>query len=252
MRKNRLLEKLRAGKPAYGIWLCVGSPLLAEEAAHMGFDWVLVDAQHGYWGYEAMISAFQAIGQTETELVARAVYNDPAQIGAILDAGAMSVIVPMVNSREEAQRAAAAMRYPPEGTRSAGGSRLMLYGSDYFEKANSEIMVAVMIETREAAERADDILSVPGIDCCMIGSGDLAISMGMFGRETEEHERVMQRVLEAGKRHGVAMGFPAGTVEEALKRADQGFQLVTCGSDIGAFSEGLRHAVQDLKARGRL
>lgn len=252
MRKNRLLEKLRTGKPAFGIWLTVGSPILAEEAARAGFDWVLVDTQHGYWSPDALINAFQVIGQTETELVARAAWNDPARIGSVLDAGALSVIVPMVNTREEAERAVAAVRFPPKGTRSAGGSRVLLHSPHYFNEANDEIMLTVMIETREAAGRADEILSVPGVDACLIGSGDLAISMGMFGKETEEHEEVMRKVREAGRRNGVFMGFPAGNVGEALRRAGQGFQLLTCGSDIGAFWEVVRHTVQDLEAHGHL
>lgn len=252
MRKNRLLQKLRSGQPAFGIWLCVGSPVLAEEAAHMGFDWALLDAQHGHWGYETMLNACQVVGLAETELVIRAPYNDPAQIGLVMDAGTLSVIVPMVNSPEEAQRAVSAARYPPEGIRSAASSRVFLYGSDYLEKANEEIMVTIMIETQEAAERADEILSAPGVDGCLIGPSDLAISMGVFGKETAEHEALIQRVLEAGKRHSVIMGFPSGSVEEALTRADQGFQLLTCGSDIGAFKEGLGRAVQDLKVQGKL
>jgi 4-hydroxy-2-oxoheptanedioate aldolase len=252
MRKNRLLSKLRSGQPSFGIWLCVGSPILAEEAAHLGFDWVLLDAQHGYWGHDAMLNACQVVGPTDTDLVIRAPYNDPAQIGIVMDAGTLSIIVPMVNSPEEARRAVAAARYPPEGTRSAASSRVFLYGSDYIQKANDEIMVTVMIETREAAERADEILSVRGVDACLIGPGDLALSMGMFGRETAEHEALIQRVLKAGQKHGVIMGYPSGTVEEALKRADQGFQLLTCGSDIGAFKEGLGRAVQNLKGRGCL
>lgn len=252
MRKNRLLSKLRSGQPAFGVWLCVGSPILAEEAAHLGFDWALLDAQHGHWGYETMLNACQVLGLAETELVIRAPYNDPAQIGLVMDAGTLSVTVPMVNSREEAQRAVAAARYPPQGMRSAASSRVFLYGSDYLEKANEEIMVTIMIETQEAAERADEILSTPGVDGCLIGPSDLALSMGVFGRETKEYEALIQRVLKAGKRHGVIVGFPAGTVEEALKRADQGFQLLTCGSDIGAFWEVMRRSVKDLKARGSL
>lgn len=246
MRKNRLLSKLRSGQPAYGVWLSVGSPLLAEEAAHMGFDWVLLDAQHGHWGYEPLLNAFQVVEPTGTEMVARVPWNDPSQIAAILDAGTLCIIVPMVNSPEEARAAVAAARYPPEGRRSAASIRVFRYGSDYIEKANGEVMITIMIETREAAERADEILSVPGIDCCLIGPGDLAISMGMFRRETEEHEALIQKILAAGKRHNVIMGFPAGTVEEAKKRASQGFQLLTCGSDIGAFRGGLSRAVQEL------
>lgn len=252
MRKNRLLEKLRTGKPAFGIWLSAGSPILAEEAAHLGFDWVLLDTQHGHWGYDAMLNAFQVVSPTDTEMVTRVAWNDPSQIGTTLDAGTLSIIVPMVNSREEAQRAVAAARYPPQGMRSAASIRVFRYGSDYIHKANEEVMLTIMIETREAAQQADEILSVPGIDCCLIGPGDMAISMGTFGKESAEHEALIQKILEAGKRHNVIMGFPAGTVEEALKRASQGFQLLTCGSDIGAFWEVLRRSVKDLKARESL
>ena len=247
MRKNQLLAKLRAGEPVYGSWLTTGSPVLAEMAAQVGFDWLLLDTQHGYWTYEATINAFQVIGPTETVPVARVAWNDMALIGRLLDAGALGIVVPMVNSREEAERAAAAMRYPPEGQRSAGGSRLRLYGDDYFPNANSEVMLAVMIETRGAAERAEEILSVPGVDGCFIGPGDLGLSMGTFGRESEEHEAVLGKVLAAGNTCGVPVGLPCTNVQDAKRRAEQGFRLLTCASDIGACMEGLNRAFEELK-----
>ena len=247
MMTNKLLARLRAREAAYGVWLTVGSPILAEEAALLGFDWVLLDTQHGYWGREAMINAFQVIGHTQTSLVTRVAWNDPGLIGPILDAGSLSVVVPMVNSREEAERAVAAVRYPPKGMRSGGGSRIKLYGADYYEKANGEVMVAVMIETREAVAHAEEILSVPGVDCCFIGAGDLAFSMGVFPNLSAEHEAAIQKVLSVGRSNGVVMGFPCANVKDALKRAGQGFQLLTCGSDIGAFKEGMVRTLKELK-----
>jgi 4-hydroxy-2-oxoheptanedioate aldolase len=199
-----------------------------------------------------MLQAFQVVGPTDTEMVARVPWNDPAHIGQTLDAGTLSIIVPMVNSPEEARAAVAAARYPPQGGRSAASIRVSRYGPDYIAEANHEVMLTIMIERPEAAQQADEILSVPGIDACLIGPGDLAIAMGTFRIESAEHEALIQKILEAGKRRGVIMGYPAGTVEEALKRASQGFQLLTCGSDIGAFWEVLRRSVKDLKARGRL
>ena len=247
MRQNRALAKLRAGEAIYGSWLTTGSPVLAEMAAQVGFDWLLLDTQHGYWTYEATLNAFQVIGATETVPVARVAWNDMALIGRLLDAGALGIVVPMVNSREEAERAAAAMRYPPEGQRSAGGSRLRLYGDDYFPNANAEVMLAVMIETREAAERAEEILSVPGVNGCFIGPGDLGLSMGTFGRESDEHEAMLLKVLAAGNACGVPVGLPCTSVQIAKQRAEQGFRLLTCTSDSGACMAGLNGAFEELK-----
>lgn len=242
MRKNKLLERLRAGQPSFGMWLTIGSSVIAEEAAHAGFDWVALDIQHGYWTDDQVLAAIQVISNTASVPVARLPANDPAVIGRFLDAGALGVIVPLVNTAEEAARAVAAGRYPPQGKRSAGGSRLLLYGSDYFAAANTEIFIAVMIETQQAVNQIDSILAVPGVDCVFLGPSDLALDMGTFGQASPAHEQAIQTVLAAGKRHGIPVGIPCGSVEAARRRAAQGFQFMDCGSDYGFLSRGLREA----------
>ena len=136
--------------------------------------------------------------------------------------------------------AVASVRYPPQGTRSAGGTRMLLYGEDYFSAANPEILLAVMLETRQALANVDDILSVPGIDCAFIGPGDLAIDLGTYGRQSDEHEAALQAILQAGQRHGVAVGLACGSPEVGKRRAAQGFQFVDVGVDISFFWQGLR------------
>ncbi|MBI3941369.1 MAG: hypothetical protein HY326_00015 [Chloroflexi bacterium] len=246
MRTNTVLAKLRAGESAYGLWLGTGSTVLAEEVAHAGLDWALIDTQHGYWSSETILSTLQILSHTETVPLARVAGNDPALIGRLLDAGALGVVVPMVNSRAEAQRAVASVRYPPQGSRSAGGTRLLQFGSDYFSAANPEIFLAVMIETVQAVEKAEEILSVPGVDCCFIGPGDLALDLGTYGRPSDRHAEAIQSLVDTGKRLGVPMGIYCPTLEVARQRTAQGFQFMNVGSDMSLFQRGLNEVKQEL------
>ncbi|MSP11438.1 MAG: 2,4-dihydroxyhept-2-ene-1,7-dioic acid aldolase [Chloroflexi bacterium] len=246
MRKNAVLAKLRAGQPTYGLWLGTGSTLLAEEAAHAGLDWALIDTQHGYWSNETILSTLQILSHTETVPLARVAENDPALIGRLLDTGAFGVVVPMVNTREDAQRAVASVRYPPQGSRSAGGSRLQQFGSDYFLAANPEIFLAVMIETVQALGKAEEILSVPGIDCCFIGPTDLALDMGTFGQPSDRHTAAIQSLVDICKRLGMPLGIYCPTLENVHQRTAQGFQFMNVGSDMSLFQRGLNEVKQEL------
>lgn len=248
MRKNQALAKLRAGEPTAGLWLNIPSPLIAEFGAHAGFDWILLDAQHGYWSYDSLLAAIQVISATETVPLVRALWNDPALLGQLLDAGALGIVVPMVNSAEEATRAAAAMRYPPYGQRSIGGGRLRFYGSDYIAAANDEVLCAVMIETRQGAERAAEILSAPGVDLGFIGPVDLARSMGI-ATGSEEHEAIIRRILAAGQAHGTPVGIFCLHAEEAIHRAEQGFQFMPCALDLAILTSGMSAAVERWRSR---
>ncbi|MFP3904897.1 MAG: HpcH/HpaI aldolase family protein [Armatimonadota bacterium] len=243
MKRNETLHRIRNGKTAFGFTLVLGSPVIAEQAAQGGFDWIWMDAQHGYWSDEQLLSALQVISATEATPIVRSGSNEFYRIGRVLDAGALGVIVPMVNSAEEAERAVEAAYYPPLGGRSRGGARLALLGDDYFEASTEEILLAVMIETVEALDNLEDIAAVKGIDCLFLGPSDLCASM-----ETEygspEHEAAIVQVLKAAQNAGVVPGFPCGDPEDALRRAEQGFKLVTCYSDNGSMRAGLKR-VQD-------
>ncbi len=162
MRENRLKAKWRRGEATVGGWLSIPSTYSAEMMAHQGFDSLCVDMQHGMIDYADAVRMMTAVSTTDTVPIVRVPWNDPAMIMKVLDAGAYGVIVPLVNNRAEAELAVSACRYPPEGIRSNGANRAILYaGADYVAQANREIACLVMIETREALENLDDIMSDP-------------------------------------------------------------------------------------------
>lgn len=247
MRQNTPKAKWRAGEVTHGAWLSVPSAITAEVMARQGFDWICIDAQHGLVDYQVAVTMLQAISQTETTPFVRVPWNEPGIIMKMLDAGAMGVIIPMVNTVEEAKAAVGACRYYPDGYRSFGPTRAALYaGRDYFQHANSEIACIPMIETRQALGNLDDILSVPGIDAVYVGPADLSITLGlppgMDNGGAFEEARI--QIAEACKRHGVTAGIHASAAL-APKHAEAGYQMITISSDHGAMATG---AAADLRS----
>jgi 4-hydroxy-2-oxoheptanedioate aldolase len=167
----------------------------------------------------------------------RVPWNEPWIIMKVLDAGAYGVVVPLVNNKEEAERAVWAANYPPKGGRSSGPARATLYaGSDYQVGANDEIAVICMIETPEGIANIDEILSVPGVSCAYIGPSDLAYALNMTptgDNHDPKHQQTCLDIMEACKRHGVAPGMHTGSLEFTKKWLEAGFQMVTLGSDAG-------------------
>ncbi|MBI3923655.1 MAG: 2-dehydro-3-deoxyglucarate aldolase [Armatimonadetes bacterium] len=234
MKENSIKKKLAAGKPSIGLWHSLCSPLAAEYMAHVGWDWMVVDTEHSPVGFETMVHCFQAITTTDTLPMARVAGNDPILIKRLLDAGAMGLVIPMVNSRAEALQAAEACRFPPEGRRSLGGGRALIYGSDYFQRANDEILVVVQIEHIDAVRAARDILSVEGIDACFVGPNDLAGSMGITPATTPvhpDHAAAIMEVLAAAREVGKPAGIHCADAEQVNLRIDQGFQFIACAND---------------------
>ncbi len=240
MIKNRMLEKLRQGELVNFFWMSFGLPVLAEFVSRKRyFDSILLDIQHGYWNQEALLQVLQVIDPLSTVPLTRVARNDSALIGQVLDMGSLGVLVPLVNSPQEATEAVAAMRYPPLGRRSAGGARLALYGEDYITAANDEIACMVMLETREAVEQAEEILAVPGVDLGFVGPGDLALSLGCWPDKGPLHEAALLKVLKAGQKVGTPVGIACLSVEEALHRAQQGFRFVPCAIDFHALQQAI-------------
>ena len=168
--KQRMLE----GKPAIGAEVGLGSPLSAELISPLGFDYVLVDNQHGAWADQSSMHAFRSISLGTAVPMARVRRNDFGLIGRLLDMGCMGIVVPMVNNAEEAEAAVFATRYPPLGGRSIGPFGTGFLGDDYDDWANDQIFLAVQIETDDGARNAEEIMAVDGIDGCWIGPGDLS------------------------------------------------------------------------------
>lgn len=235
-RTNTAKAKMLEGKPAYGYSIGMGSPVAAEALANCGIDWILLDTQHGTFGPDATNLALMAMRRTPAIPMARVARNDYTLIGRLLDEGAMGIIVPMVNTVEDAQAAANACRLPPVGTRSWGWGGARQYAADYPEWINDEVFVAVQIESTQAVENCEAIMSVPGIDGCWTGPADLALSMGIHPSDAPNHDghaRALEQVLEACKNAGKIPGLACSTAEDAKMRAEQGFQFLTAGGDLG-------------------
>ncbi len=246
--KRRMLE----GKPALGVVAGLGSPTATGMLAQAGFDFILVDNQHGDWDDASSLAAFRAICLGTAVPMARVRQNDFAAIGRLLDRGALGLAIPMVNSAEEARAAAYAMRYPPRGGRSAGWALLSHYAPGYDRWADDEVFLAVQIETAQAARQAREILSVAGVDGCWVGPVDLARSLGV-NRDTVEgarlHEEAILGVLDACHQTGKIPGIHANTVAEAEHWLERGFLFVTVSSDIWLLQEAATAALCRLGRR---
>ncbi|HUZ13723.1 MAG TPA: aldolase/citrate lyase family protein [Caulobacteraceae bacterium] len=247
MRKNLALAKWRAGEQTIGGWLSLANTHAAELMAHAGFDWLCVDLQHGLLDYDDLRHMLPAISTTETTPLVRVPGNMPAQIMKVLDAGAMGVIVPLVNNRAEAAAAIAACRYPPLGGRSFGPIRAALYGGrGYAAEANGEVACIAMIETHEGLENLEAIVTTPGLDGVYIGPSDLALALGLppLG-DTDEptHLATVERIQHACRASKVPVGIHTSTPEYARKRLAAGFDFVTVGSDVGFIGQGAAAAM---------
>jgi 4-hydroxy-2-oxoheptanedioate aldolase len=253
MRTNGVRAAWAGDRGALGAWLTIPSGFSAEIVGHAGFDWACVDLQHGVIDYAQMVVMLQAMSATATTPLVRVPWNEQGIIGKALDAGARGVIVPMVNSPEEAERAVCSCRYAPAGSRSYGPLRANYsVGFDYFDNANADVLCIVMIETREAVARVDDILSVPGIDAVYVGPADLSITLGL--PPAPDHDAAVftdaiARILESCRDHGVVPGI-AGNQKTAPKRLEQGFRLVEVASDARLLGLGAGEALQAVAPDG--
>jgi 4-hydroxy-2-oxoheptanedioate aldolase len=224
-----LKERWRAGQPTFGAWCTIPSTWTAELAARSGHDWVCIDTQHGLIGYDQMLPMLQAVAAGGVPSFVRVPWNEPGTIMKALDAGAGGVIVPMVNSVDEARAAVGAFRYPPDGFRSMGPTRARVVDDDWRTP-----ICAVMIETVQAVERVDEILSVPGIDAVFVGPNDLAVSAGLessYEGRDPEHRRLIEVIARSCRAHGVTAGIMCGTAEVAAQWHKVGYQMLALDSD---------------------
>jgi 4-hydroxy-2-oxoheptanedioate aldolase len=243
---NALKAKWRRGEPTFGAWLSIPSSFSAELMARQDFDYVCIDLQHGIVDYQVAVGMLQAIGNGSSVPVVRVPSNDFAAINRVLDAGALGVIVPMVNSADEARAVVRACRYPPRGDRSFGPARAAFSaGPRYFANANDAVACIPMIETRQAVESIDEILSVPGVDAVYVGPNDLSLTLGQGpGLENDgAYREAYQRIAKACAAHGVTAGIHANA-QLAAGHVDAGYRLITISSDMGGL---VASAASDLR-----
>ena len=254
MRNNRAREKLRAGDSVLGIQMGLGSPAIAEMLALAGYDWLVIETEHNAadWGnVEHMLMAMSA---TDTVPLVRPSSGDPLDILKALDIGAMGLFVPMVRTASEAEAIVSATRYPPEGIRGFGPLRASKYTMDYpdyFARANENILVSLILETREAMENLEAIATVPGIDALYFGLFDLCISYGLnpIHMPHPEIDAAIDRALDIGRRTGTAIGIGARTPEELDRRLDQGFRFMVYGTDYILLQHAARAGLDRFRER---
>jgi 4-hydroxy-2-oxoheptanedioate aldolase len=249
---NRVKTLLEAGKPTLGVVMTIPSPLGAETLAGKGFDWMWIDMEHSPIDLETADRMIQAIQGTGTVPIVRVAWNRHWLAKPALDMGAMGIIIPWVNSKQEAVDAVQALRYPPEGVRGVGASvaarRWGLPTSEYLKVANNEIIAILQIENIEAVDHIDEILAVPGIDVIFVGPNDLASSMGFLGQPTHPRvEEAIQKVLAATKKAKVPAGILGFSPEAANRRIQQGFQFIAVASDGSLLSFGAKGILGQIK-----
>jgi 2-keto-3-deoxy-L-rhamnonate aldolase RhmA/NAD(P)-dependent dehydrogenase (short-subunit alcohol dehydrogenase family) len=228
--KNPLLERLAAGGAFGSLWLALGSVPAAEIMAEAQPDSMIFDLQHGLWDRVSLYHGIAAV-RDKTVPILRVASQDAAAIGDALDLGAGGVIVPLIETAAEAKAAVAAAKYPPLGRRSAGGIRPMLDFKSYAAEANSQTLLALMIETEKGVRNAQAIAAVPGVDIIFIGPGDLSLSLGTFPETGPKHEAALQAILAACRKAGKPCGLFTFHTSQALERLRQGFQWMVLGND---------------------
>lgn len=252
MRPNRIKQMWREGKSVTLGWLSVPNGFTAELMARQGFDALCVDMQHGLSDFSDLWPMLQAISQTDTVPIVRVPWNDPAIIMRALDAGAFGIIVPLVDTPEQAAAAVAACRYPPVGMRSSGPLRAALYGGpNYQAEANDQIVVLAMIETKAGLANLDAICATPGLDGVYIGPADLSYALGLPPRGDNPdptHLAACDRIREAAHRHGIKACMHCASAAFAAGAIKRGFDLIMLTSDAACLVAGARRQLDDLKA----
>ena len=252
MRKNKLKKIFKSGKSAINGWLQIPNSFTAELMANQNWDSLTLDMQHGVIDYPNAVGMLQAISTSDVVPMARVNWNEPGQIMKILDAGAYGIICPMVSNKKEAENFVKACMYPPDGYRSYGPIRGLVYGGpDYADEANNEILKFAMIETKESLDNLDEIMKTPGLDGIYIGPADLSLAIGQkpsFDKpEGDPVYEVIMKILDHAKKNNIITGIQNGQPEYAEKMIKKGFQLVTIGSDQRYMTAASKTALSKLK-----
>ncbi len=254
MQENPLKAHWREGKTAVNGWVTIPSGFAAEVMARQDWDSVTVDMQHGLLGYQAAVECLTAIDTTGKVPLARVPWNEPSIVMRLLDAGALGIICPMVNNRQQAEQLVAACRYEPDGNRSIGPARpLLTMGPEYVSRANELILVFAMIETNEALENLDDIMSTPGLDGIYVGPSDLAMGLGFPPAFDPDNATVMgaiDKILGAAEKHGLVPGMHCPNGREAWNMSRKGFRLVSVANDWRILSAAAQSEIAAARGSG--
>jgi len=241
---NRFREDVLARKRLIGCWSQLGSPITTEVLGLAGFDWILLDSEHAPNDPLSLVPQLMALKDSPSAPIVRPHWNDGVVVKRLLDLGFYNFLFPFVQSADEARRAVAATRYPPEGTRGvAVMHRASRYGTveHYLDRANDNVTVVVQIESPAAVDAVDGIAAVPGVDGLFVGPSDLAAGFGHRGNSAHpDVQEAIARVFDRAAAHGKAGGILAPAEADARRYMDMGATLVAVGSDLGVFRAGTK------------
>lgn len=253
---NRLETLWVEGRPVLNGWLSIGCPFTAEIMAAQGYDSICIDLQHGVVDYQTSVAMLQAMRASDVVPFVRVPWLDPGAIMKSLDAGAIGIICPMINSAEQAAELVSHVRYPPEGNRSFGPTRANLSaGPDYASKANSQVLAFAMVETAEAMDNLDAIAATPGLDGIYVGPADLTLGLTQgrltpgFDREEPEMQAALRRIVAACRKSGIRAALHCGTPEYAARAVGWGFDMTTVSNDVRLLSAASAASVRAFRDR---
>jgi 2-keto-3-deoxy-L-rhamnonate aldolase RhmA len=246
--ENPVKKTLQEGKPVVGITLTVPSPEIAAQAAQMGFDFLWIEMEHSPITLETLRHMVLATRGLRAVPFARVPVNELWTAKRVLDAGALGVVFPFTSTPEQARRAAAACKYPPQGSRGSGAGLATFRWpapEGYYDFADRNVLVIAMIEEVQAVENIDAIAATPGIDVLFIGTSDLAFSLGVRG--DQEHPRVREavtRIAAAAKAHGKVLGAPTSKLVQIERFTEQGFLFFQTGTELGFMAQGAKRLME--------
>ena len=254
MRTNHVREKLKAGQPTVGCFLGMGSPNVAEQMACAGFDYIVIEMEHNGMDMAEVQHMLMAVNASDAVPIVRIPSSDPVFIQRSLDIGALGIIVPLLRSPDQARQVVRATRYPPEGNRGFGplrASRYTLDYPDYLARANHNILVAFLLETREAMESLEEITAVPGVDALFLGLWDLYLNYGVspFEMPHPEMDELVERAIRVCAASGVALGIGAATPEDLVRWRDRGLTFLGYGPDYMLLANAARAGIDAFRAK---
>ena len=255
MKKNKLKAKIAAGEKGVNGWVAIPNVYSTEVYAAAGWDSVTIDCQHGAPEMNDLVPLLQAISLSEATPMVRVPWNEPGYIMRALDAGAMGIVCPMINTKEEAEALVRSARYAPMGERSFGPYRAAQYaGPDYWQHANEEVLLFAMIETRQAVGNLESILSVKGINGVYVGPSDLSLSMGKTPTLDPSDATVLEAmdiICKTTRKFGLIAGVHTDGPKTALKRYSEGYQMCTLINDVRLLAVAAQQAIRDVRGEGQ-
>jgi len=250
---NRFYSKIKEGKPLLGTWITISHPETVEILSNMGFDWFVFDMEHAPLTIKDIEIMLMALKGSDVIPIIRVPWNDPVYIKRALDLGVAGVLVPWVNSKNEAMEAVRAVRYPPEGIRGVGPRRCVMYGLwdsvEYFNKWNKKCILIVQVETKEAYKNLEDILSVDGINGIFVGPSDLSASLGMYGKiDSPKFIEILKYIVSKALKYDKVAGIMTKTPEFAAKAINMGYNFISLSHDTKFLILGAKVFIEKTKS----